>query len=263
MAHTREIIYLESAALGRSQPVTLLVPDRTSSTTAWHTLFLLHGMGGDHTRWVENSDIAENIDGKPILVVAPSCQDSFYLDSPEAMMETFICTELLAYCDATYPTIQKPTARGLSGYSMGGYGAMILALRNPHLFGSAVSHSGAVLTSRATHEAGVKWELADTLYGTGPEGEINRAEHDILTLTQKLLKIDPRTGRSDYTGPALYFDCGADDFLFYASRELTQALRMLHIPYQFHEYPGDHNWDYWRMVSPFGLKFHSNLWFNS
>lgn len=139
---------------------------------------------------------------------------------------------------------------------MGGYGALILALRNPDLFGSAASHSGAVLTARATHEAGVKWELADTLYGTGKDGQIKRGTHDILTLAQKFLSVDKTTGKTIYSGPRLYLDCGTEDFLYYASRELTQAMRMLHIPYEYHESPGDHDWQYWKRATGTSFQFH-------
>jgi putative tributyrin esterase len=256
MSNRLRTITIDSPALGREQSVNFYLPTSAHPNKNWKTLFLMHGMGGDHTRWAANCDLEELTQDYPVLLVMPSCENSFYLDSPLGNMEWFICKDLIGYIDSNFPTDPSPKSRALTGYSMGGYGALLLALRNPDLFCSAASHSGAVLTARATHEAGVKWELADTLYGLGTEGELKRSDHDILTLTQRFLRTDNETGLAKYTGPKLYLDCGTEDFLYYASRELTQALRMLHIPYEYHESVGGHDWDYWSDAAKRSVEFH-------
>jgi S-formylglutathione hydrolase len=63
----------------------------------------------------------------------------FYLDATEApwvphfRMETWVVGELIALVDAEFPTTRT---RSISGHSMGGHGALTLALRHPHLFRS-------------------------------------------------------------------------------------------------------------------------------
>jgi putative tributyrin esterase len=260
MPQSVETVGVPSVALGGEQPVAILPPDVLTRDGRCFTLLLLHGMGGDEGSWPRNCDLAALFARLPILVAMPSARDSFYLDSPVAAMETYIYRELLPYLDANFPTIPSAAGRGLTGLSMGGYGALLLALRNPNLFGSAASHSGAVLTSRATTEVGVRWELADKLYGVGPEGETKRRDHDLLVLAQRLRREDEDTGRMAYDGPVLYLDCGTEDFLFYASREFTQALRMARVPYEFHEYPGDHDWSYWGAHLRDSLRFHCRRW---
>jgi S-formylglutathione hydrolase FrmB len=256
MPQTISTFLVPSAVLGREQPVSVLPPDNLHADGSCNTLYLLHGAGGDHLSWPKNALIADLFAGLPIAVIMPSADNAYYLDSEVAPMETFLCNELAPYIDRSFPTIASATARGVTGLSMGGYGALLLALRRPDLFGSAASHSGAVLTARATTEVGLKWELADRLYGVGAEGERKRREHDILSLAQGFVDVDPTTATSRYRGPALYFDCGVDDFLFYASRTVTQTLRMLGIPYEYHEWPGDQNWDYWRAHISDSLRFH-------
>jgi len=45
--------------------------------------------------------------------------------------------------------------------------------------------------------------------------------------------------------PALYFDVGRDDPFVDQNRAFDGALTELHVPHEYHEYPGTHNWDYW------------------
>jgi S-formylglutathione hydrolase len=63
----------------------------------------------------------------------------FYVDATEApwakhfQMESYVVEELIGLIDAEFPTTK---ARSISGHSMGGHGALTLALRHPHLFRS-------------------------------------------------------------------------------------------------------------------------------
>ena len=63
----------------------------------------------------------------------------FYLDAtqdpwaPHFRMESYVIEELVALIDAEFPTTK---VRSISGHSMGGHGALTLALRHPHLFRS-------------------------------------------------------------------------------------------------------------------------------
>ena len=255
-----ETLQFNSVALGRSQSVTLIPPARLTPDGRCFVLFLLHGMGGDHARWVTQTRITDYLADLPVLVVMPSADDSFYLSSELGDYEAFLVQELTAFADARYPTLASAAGRATTGLSMGGYGALLLALRHPEVFGAAASHSGAVLTARATTELGKPWQWSKTLYGEGPEGQRKRRGHDILTLAQRFLREDQDTGKLRYAGPALYLDCGTEDFLYYASRELTQALRMTGVPYEYHEYPGDHDWQYWDRHVQDSLRFHCRRW---
>ncbi len=255
-----ETITLSSKALGRTQPVAIFPPDMLTAEGRCYSLMMLHGMGGDYLSWPSNSRIAELVAGLPIVVVMPSAGDSFYIDSEVDLMETFLCGELLPDIDKRFPTITSARGRGVTGLSMGGYGALLLALRRADLFGSAASHSGAVLTSRATTEVGIKWELADKLYGVDSAGERKRRDHDIFFQAQRYQTVDTESSELCYHGPSLYLDCGQDDFLFYASRHLTDAFRMQQIPYEYHEFPGEHDWAYWNAHVADSLRFHLRCW---
>lgn len=76
----------------------------------------------------------------------------FYLDATEApwaphfRMESYITQDLLAAVDAVFPV--DPLRRGISGHSMGGHGALTLALRHPNLFGSVSAFAPIVSPTR-------------------------------------------------------------------------------------------------------------------
>lgn len=60
---------------------------------------------------------------------------SFYADSPATgNWGSMVAKEVVPYVDATYRTIAGPEARGLAGFSMGGFGAWNLGLSNAELF---------------------------------------------------------------------------------------------------------------------------------
>jgi len=77
---------------------------------------------------------------------------SFYVDATQApwaehfQMERYITRDLLSAVEGQFPV--DPTRRGISGHSMGGHGALTLALRHPQLFRSVSAFSPIVSPTR-------------------------------------------------------------------------------------------------------------------
>lgn len=243
-----------SSALGREQGVNVISPGRLTEDGRCYTLFLLHGMTDDHHAWPTKSKIKEYVADLPLLVVMPDADDSFYMNSVEGRYETFVMEELVSWADANHPTIRASAGRATAGLSMGGWGALTLAMRHPYVFGGAASHSGAVMFDRQRHD------LSNKLFGEGLEGELSRRAHSVLDLGQKMLIKNEETGRLVYSGPAIYIDCGVDDFLYAQNRLLVDGFRALEIPYEYHEYPGGHEWPYWDLHIRDVLRFHGTRW---
>lgn len=83
----------------------------------------------------------------PMILATPDCFTSLggsqYLDSAaQGRYETFVTEEVVSYLDATYRTLPEAAHRGVMGKSSGGYGALMLGMRHPDLFGALASHSG-------------------------------------------------------------------------------------------------------------------------
>jgi enterochelin esterase-like enzyme len=78
---------------------------------------------------------------------------SFYTNSPATgNWEDFVVKDVVTYIDSRYRTILRPRARGIAGHSMGGYGALSLAMRYPDLFGSAYAMSPGLFAESGLEE---------------------------------------------------------------------------------------------------------------
>ena len=205
-------------------------------------VYLLHGLSDDYTIWQRRTSIERYVERCDFIVVMLDGARSFYTDMPGGLgnYEQHILYSV-RFIDATFRTIDSPAARGIEGLSMGGYGAIKLGLKYPEIFGSAVSHSGA-LDITALLQA---HDMPDmhAIYG-----EQVKPDEDCLALAA-------RPGPK----PALRIDCGVDDFLIEQNRRFHAHLASLNIPHEYAEFPGEHTWDYWDVHVQEGLRFHRNI----
>jgi S-formylglutathione hydrolase FrmB len=146
-------------------PADTLVPgDPTRPGKYYPVLYLLHGYGGDQTYFKGLFDVGSIADeliyeGKiePMIIVTPNATNnlggSFYTNSPDfgrgrsyaGRMEDFITAEVVQIIDSVYNTIPDRAHRGIAGHSMGGYGAVKIAMRRNELFGSASAMSAPLM----------------------------------------------------------------------------------------------------------------------
>src|SRR5438105_6574707 len=112
-----------------------------SGAMRYPVLYLLHGHGGSYDDWVAKGDVMSTVTST-IVVMPDGGYDGWYSDwygtdldghtrNPPAAWETFHIGELVPWVDATYPTIADRSGRAIAGLSMGGFGAMRHAARQP------------------------------------------------------------------------------------------------------------------------------------
>ena len=87
---------------------------------------------------------------KPMILALPDCfthiGGSQYINSPAlGRYEDHVIEELVPLVDSRFRTLAAPEHRGVIGKSSGGYGALMLGMRHPEIFGALVSHSGDLL----------------------------------------------------------------------------------------------------------------------
>jgi hypothetical protein len=58
---------------------------------------------------------------------------------------SYLCDEVVPFVDERYPTLAHRDNRGLTGKSSGGYGAMVVPMLRPDVFGGLASHCGDAL----------------------------------------------------------------------------------------------------------------------
>jgi len=229
-----------SQALGSQSNLHVILPE---TEKPFRVVYQLHGASGDYSDWVRQSNIQRYAEERGLMIVMPSGANSGYVDAHggHANYEQHIL-ECVHFIDYTFSTIDSPAGRGIGGLSMGGYGAMKLGLKYPELFGSIASHSGS-LDMAAFFQVDSDRHIQDLLTDIfGPELP---AEEDCFLLATK---PGPK--------PAIYFDCGDEDFLLEHNRRFTAHLRQLGLDHEYHEHPGGHTWDYWDQHVVEALDFH-------
>jgi putative esterase len=125
------------------------------------SIYLIQGMTGQVDMWWNRTAFRpttpERIDRlfaeedcPPALVVLADCWTSYggaqFIDSPgTGRYCEYLCDEVVSFVDARYRTLAEPAHRGLTGKSSGGYGAMVVPMLRPDVFGGLATHAGDAL----------------------------------------------------------------------------------------------------------------------
>lgn len=213
------------------------------------TVYLLHGYTGDAARTLKLDipDLKAQADAlQMIIVLADGGYNSWYFDSPlneKIRYESFITKELVQFTDKTYPTIADRTKRAIYGWSMGGHGALYLAIRHKELYGASGSICGAVDFRAATKGYDIEKSLGEYA-GNEKSWEEHTVNYNLSSLKNQELN--------------LIIDCGLQDPLLEVNRTLHQKLNDLKIDHDYIERPGVHDNTYWSKASAFQLLFIHN-----
>ena len=140
---------LERNLLGDSadQKVAIYLPAayRTEPNRHFATIYFLHGFADTPVKGV--AEILQTYMDKliaahviePMIIAVPNGLNryfgSFYTNSEvTGNWEDYVVGDVVAYIDSHYRTIPAADARGISGHSMGGYGALMLGFKHPDVF---------------------------------------------------------------------------------------------------------------------------------
>lgn len=236
-AFQTRVVTIPSAAMHQSFQATVVLPDQYARGKAgdrFPVIYLLHGSGGDYTDWTTNTHIGKLADRHHVILVMPDGgHESWYIDSPvdpRSRYETYVGTEVVAYIDMHFRTIAAKRGRAITGLSMGGFGALHIALSRPDAFGAAGSISGAVDPRGCEDEPGI-----DQVFG-------DPARHADFWNNEAIVEHASSFGNAHI---ALTIDCGVNDPLVQSNRMLHERLVQLGVPHDYAERPGGHTWTYW------------------
>ena len=195
-------------------------------------LYLLHGLSDDHTAWLRYTSIERYATARGLAVVMPAVHRSFYADEAHGHRYwQFVSEELPAVVGSFFRVSDRPEDTFVAGLSMGGYGALKLALTHPTRYAAAASLSG-VADIRTLGDRLERAELVKRVFG----GEFTDTD-DLFAL---LDAADPAVL------PRLYVACGAqEDRLLDANRRLADRARERGADVTLDVRPGVHEWGLW------------------
>jgi len=238
-----------SPSMKKSIKAVVITPDNYAGAKELPVLYLLHGYGGNYAGWITGAKgIAQAADLYNMIIVCPDgAIGSWYWDSPvdsNYKYETYISTELVKWIDSRYKTVKDRKARGITGLSMGGHGALYLAFRHQDVFGAAGSTSGGVDIRPFPNN----WDMQKRLgkYADQPE------RWETHTVINMLHLLTPGS-------LALIIDCGSEDFFYKVNENLHAQLLLRNIPHDYITRPGGHNWPYWANSIQYQILFMHNF----
>lgn len=249
-AFQSRVVAIPSAAMRQSFDATIVLPDdyvRGNRARRYPVIYVLHGSGGDYTDWTSNSRIGRLADRYHVILVMPDGgHESWYIDSPfdpHSRYETYVGTEVVDWVDVHLRTIATKQGRAITGLSMGGFGALRIALDRPETFGAAGSISGAVDPRACEDEPGI-----DRVFG-------DPAQHAEFWNSNAII-ASARNFERDHID--LTIDCGVSDGFVKSNRTLHERLVALGVPHDYAERPGGHTWTYWSNAIRYQVLFFAN-----
>ena len=215
----------------------VITPDNYSlQGERYPVLYLLHGWSGHFASWLGDApQLRQHADTYNMLIVCPDGgYDSWYLDSPVDSMvryDTHISSEVVGFVDYYYHTRRERSGRAIAGLSMGGHGALSLAIKHPEIFGAAGSMAGGLDLRPFKNN---NWDLKGVL-GDPESNWDNWESMSVVNLVRYITS----------NNISIIIDCGVDDFFIEANRTMHNRLIEAKIPHEYTERPGEHNGDYW------------------
>ena len=247
-----DTITVYSQTMQKNIKAVIVTPDAYGTIKELPVVYLLHGYSGNYLDWITKAKGFEKAaDQYNFIIVCPDGgYGSWYWNSPvnpKSQYETFISDELVKTIDSKYKTIKNRSGRAITGLSMGGHGALYLAIKHQDVYGAAGSMSGGV----DIRPFPKNWDMAAQL-GTYAEQPERWEKNTVINM------LDQLTPNS----LAIIFDCGTDDFFFKVNENLHHQLLYRNIPHDYITRPGAHTWSYWTNSVKYQFLFMSNF-FNS
>jgi len=262
----------QSAILKRSMDYAVLLPaEYENSSDSFPVVYLLHGYGDDETAWYQDGyiqfyadrDVAIN---GPMIFVMPEAFNTYYVNKYNGnypIMDVLV-NELIPVIDSLFRTIPDAVHRAVMGYSMGGYGAIILPAKNPDIFKTGVSLSMSFRTD--SQYVDEPQNVFDVQWGP-IFGGIGKSGNE--RFTGYFIEYSPFHFFSDPDNHYLwdldlYFTCGdEEEKLDVTNEELHELLTETGYPHVYKTGHGGHSWDYWHRELPDALLFISNSFKNA
>lgn len=238
------VITSYSSTIGEAGVAVYLPAGYAISKTTYPVLYLLHGSGDDETGWLTKGQAKAILDSlitnhlcPPMIIVMPNGYleqtGKYYPKESRLWMESTFeenFSQLIAWTEAHYRTINNKQHRAIAGLSMGGFHTMHTAALLNQSFDYVGIFSALYVPYLSEHRAERTLAISDLALSDKPAYQ----------QTEELL------AQQFATPPQLYWiACGKEDFLYQDNVVYRQYLDEKQYPYEYHESAGGHSWKNW------------------
>ena len=257
---------IESHMLHRAVRYCVMLPSSyEKETKKYPVLYFLHGLGENEQAlmrsggWGLIEDLPREHKAGDFIMVAPEGRGTFFINSADGhnRYNDFLISEFLPFIETHYRIIRTRKSRGVTGLSMGGYGALRLAFAHPELFGSVSAQSAALITETP---AQLNADLKDAGPLVGLLGSVFGNPIDVAHWKQNNPFELARKNQIQIKTQAIYINCGdQDDYGFeVGATKLHKQLTAEGVHHEFHLYTGRHSADYFLSHLGETIEFHWN-----
>lgn len=264
-----ESLGMFSQILGQEVKYSVCLPhDYYTTNKHYPVVYLLHGLGDNETAWIEYGRIAQIANKKieageivPMVFIIPQGFRSYYVNHFDGKFpyQDMFMQELIPFMEKEFRIKKGKQHRATMGYSMGGFGALILPLKHPDSFVGCVPLSISVRTDEQYKtEDSSEWdEQWGRLFGgIGTKGEARITKY---YKQNSPFHIIANTKPEDFKDLRIFIDNGDDEqTLAFSNEELHRLLREKNIPHEYRVRNGGHEFKYWREGLENGLSFLSD-----
>lgn len=234
-----------SKMLKKSMVFNVVIPE--GCTEDIPVVYLLHGLSDDHTMWCRRTSAERYADKYGVALVMPNGDRSFYTDMKYGgKYYSYISEELVEYTRNLLRLSHKREKNFMCGLSMGGYGALKIAFRNPDRFAAVAAFSAVADIVERIKVA--QWQAdAINIWGEDAAETVEGSDDDLFALVKKL--------DCEAVKPRVRQFCGTEDFLYEDNIRFKELMDATSFDYGYFEEPGSHSWDMWDKWLPKALEF--------
>lgn len=230
-----------SPSLNRLLWYRVVVP-KTSVAEHLPVLYFLHGADTTPAELMDSSPIVKLAVANRLIVVMPDGGYSYFTNAKHrgnARWEDAITRDLTRDVQARFPVLIAPGQTGIAGISMGGYGAVKIAMKHPEEYRFAGTMSGALeVTRRHPSLARIQQSIRLWRIFGSRAGE---SDEDVMQLLKRSTALKQVTW---------FVACGEKDPFYPANSLFERSLQQRGGDIQIRNTAGGHDWQTWNTVMP-------------
>ncbi|WP_125607189.1 alpha/beta hydrolase [Lapidilactobacillus bayanensis] len=222
-----------SKILENQTKVQVILPDQLTEDRKLPVLWLLHGLGDNGSCWQRKTNLEQLASKYRLCVIMPDAGRSFYTNMAfGGRYWDYLTAELIPQMRAYLPISTAAADNFIAGNSMGGYGALKLALKKTNWFSAVAAISPVV-------DLSVVPSIMPDYQAVFGQAGITQPQYQLSTMAQEADLQALQQLR-------WYHAIGDQDFMKRPNDTFNDYLvRQLDLEVTYNKGPGDHDWNYW------------------